>query len=74
MRARRQVERALEARSAFEANQLRERLALEANQLRQKAKLMPAGAESNELLKRASRLDVLGNWLSSFELKPPAYE
>jgi hypothetical protein len=35
---------------------------------------MPAGAESNELLKRASRLDVLGNWLSSFELKPPAYE
>ena len=53
---------------------LKERLTLEAIHLRQKAKLMPAGAERDELLKKARRLDVasqINNWLTSPELKPP---
>jgi hypothetical protein len=53
---------------------LKERLAFEAIQLREKAKIMPAGAERDELLRKARRLDVaaqMDNWLSSPELKPP---
>jgi hypothetical protein len=54
---------------------LKQRLALEAIQLREKAKRLPAGAERDELLKEARRLDVaseLDNWLSSPGLKPPS--
>jgi hypothetical protein len=52
-----------------------ERLAIESVRLREIAKLMPAGAERDELLRRAGRLDVashLDSWLSSRELKPPS--
>jgi hypothetical protein len=53
---------------------LKERLTFEAIQLREKAKILPVGAEREELLKKARRLDVaaqIDNWLSSPELKPP---
>jgi hypothetical protein len=49
-----------------------ERFAREAIRLREKAKRMPAGALRDELLKKAARLELIDNWLSSQELKPPS--
>jgi hypothetical protein len=48
-----------------EERPLKERLAHEADQLREKAKLLPAGARRDALLKRASRLDEASQLLSS---------
>ena len=54
---------------------LNQRLALEAMGLREKAEKLPAGAERDDLLKKARRLDVatqLDKWLSSPGLKSPS--
>jgi hypothetical protein len=53
---------------------LNERLALEAIGLRERAKMLPAGAERDNLLEKARRFEVatqLDNWLSSPGLKSP---
>ena len=54
---------------------LNERLALEAMSLREKAEKLSAGAERDDLLKKARRLEVatqLDKWLSSPGLKSPS--
>jgi hypothetical protein len=53
---------------------LEERLADEAGQLRDKAKALPAGAEKDGLLRKASQCDTashLTEWLNSPGLRQP---
>jgi hypothetical protein len=60
--------------SRSDENTLNERLAVEATHLRERANTLPAGAERDDLLKKARRLEVasqLDNWLSSPGLRSP---
>ena len=53
---------------------LKEHLAIEAIHLREKAETLPAGAERDDLLRKARRLEVasqIDNWLASPGLKSP---
>jgi hypothetical protein len=53
---------------------LREHLARESIHLREKAETLPAGAERDELLRKARRLEIasqLDNWVESPGLKSP---
>jgi hypothetical protein len=53
---------------------LREHLALEAMYLREKAETLPVGAERDNLLRKARKLEVasqLDNWLASPGLRSP---
>jgi hypothetical protein len=53
---------------------LEQRLAEEAKLLRQQAKLLPAGAGREKLIRKARQAEIglqIGNWLRSPGLQPP---
>ena len=62
-------------RSRFERTQsLEARLAQEAKRLREEARLLPPGAQREELLRKAGQAETashLNEWLTSPGLRPP---